>query len=334
MAAASAPPVSSTSSAPRVSAAGTVTIVTQTRVMAGKEVAFTAWQETVSAAAAGHAGFIDQKVIAASPPAQVDWVILQRFASMASARQWMQSDSRLQLMKSAQPLLMGNDDIHIIPDSGGGVLPAPVSAVISTRVKPGQEDAYREWERRIAAVQARAPGFQGYRIEPPIPGVQDSWLAIVRFDSDASLDGWMKSPERLALLAEGEALSTEVRARTVRSGFDQWFTTGGAAGAKAPPTWKQNMVVVLMLYPVVFLFGLWVLNPLLLTQWRLPFWLALFVGNVASVVLLNWLVPWASNRFSWWLQPAGGDTARTNWLGAGVIIALYAATMAVFSALQ
>ena len=326
MAEAAAPPISTEP--------GTVTIVTQTRVMAGKEVAFTAWQEAVSAAVATHAGFIDQKVIAASPPAQVDWVILQRFDSLASARQWLQSDSRLQLMQAAQPLLMGNDDIHIIPDSGGGVLPAPVSAVISTRVKPGKEDAYREWERRIAVVQARAPGFQGYRIEPPIPGVQDSWLAIVRFDSDASLDGWMKSPERLALLAEGEALSTEVRARTVRSGFDQWFATGSAAGVKSPPTWKQNMVVLLMLYPVVFLFGLLVQGPLLMKQWHMPFWLALFLGNVASVVLLNWLVPWTCGRFGWWLQPAtDGSAARTNLVGAGLIIALYAATMVVFSVL-
>jgi len=328
MAAESAAQMSGTSIAPGT---GTVTIVTQTRVLAGKEVAFTAWQETVSAAAAGQAGFVDQRVIPASPPAQVDWVILQRFASMEAALHWMHSASRLKLLASAQPLLVGNDDIHIIPDSESGVLPAPVSAVISTRVKPGMEAAYREWERRMAAVQARAPGFQGYRIEPPVPGVQDSWLAIVRFDSDASLDGWMKSVERLKLLAEGEALSLEVRARTVRTGFDQWFTTGSGAGAKAPPTWKQNMLVLSQLYPVVFLFGYLIQNPLLMKQLHLPFWLALFIGNVASVLLLNWLVPWACGRFGWWLQPAGANPTRTNLLGAGLIAGLYAASMAAFS---
>jgi antibiotic biosynthesis monooxygenase (ABM) superfamily enzyme len=94
----------------------------------------------------------------------------------------------------------GNDDIHIIADGEAGVLPSPVSAVISTRVKPGQESAYREWERRIAVAQAQAPGSRVTAFEPPVPGVQDSWLAIVRFDSEANLDAWMKSPERLALL--------------------------------------------------------------------------------------------------------------------------------------
>jgi len=180
--------------------AGPVTIVTQTRVAAGKDAEFAAWQEKVSLAIARHPGFLDQKVIPPSPPGQVDWAILQRFSDMEAAKLWMHSATRLELVQGAQPLLAGNDDIHIVADGGAGVLPSPVSAVISTRVKPGQEAAYREWERRIAAAQARAPGFQGYRFEPPIPGVQDSWLAIVRFDSDANLDRWMKSPERLALL--------------------------------------------------------------------------------------------------------------------------------------
>ena len=313
--------------------AGPVTIVTQTRVAAGRDAEFAAWQERVSLAIAGHPGFLDQKVIPPSPPAQVDWAILQRFAGMDAAKQWMHSPARLDLMRGAQPLLAGNDDIHIVADGGAGVLPAPASAVISTRVKPGQEGAYREWERRIAAAQSRAPGFQGYRIEPPIPGVQDSWLAIVRFDSDANLDNWMKSPERLALLPEGERLSDEVRARIVRTGFDQWFSQGKEAGSLPPPAWKMNMLVLSQLYPVVFLFGLLVLNPLLLNAMHMPFWLGLFVSNLASVIILNYLVPWTSKRFDWWLRPQSADERRVNVLGAGLIIAIYIASLLVFSQL-
>ena len=92
-------------------------------------------------------------------------------------------------------------------DGGAGVLPAPVSAVISTRVKPGQETAYRAWEQRIAAAQSKAPGFQGYRFEPPVPGVQEDWLAILRFDTEANLQAWLDSPERHKLLRGGRAAS-------------------------------------------------------------------------------------------------------------------------------
>jgi uncharacterized protein len=85
------------------------------------------------------------------------------------------------------PLLVGQDDIHILKDNAPGVLPAPVSAVIATRLKPGTEAAYRAWEKRSPLPRRKQKGFQGYRFEPPIPGVQESWLAIVRFDSDANL---------------------------------------------------------------------------------------------------------------------------------------------------
>lgn len=314
-------------------AAATVTIVTQTRVVAGQEVAFAVWQESVSAAAASHAGFLDQKVLPPSPPAQIDWVILQRFVSLADAQHWMQSAQRRSLLDAAQPLLVGNDDVHIIPDGGSGVLPAPASAVISTRVKPGKEEAYREWERRIAVAQTHAPGFQGYRIEPPVPGVQDSWLAIVRFDSDANLDLWMKSEARLKLLEEGKDLSDVVRARIVRTGFDQWFAPGQTA-VNTPPPWKMNMLVLLQLYPVVFLFGFLIQGPLLMKDMHLPFWFALFVGNVASVILLNWLVPWTCARFNWWLQPAPGQETRVNRIGIGLIVGLYVVSLLAFSQLN
>ena len=86
-------------------------------------------------------------------------------------------------------MLVGVDDVHLLRDPRRGVVPAPVSAVITTRVKPGQEAGFRAWEQRIAKAQARSPGFQGYRFEPPIPGVQDDWLAILRFDSEAASAG-------------------------------------------------------------------------------------------------------------------------------------------------
>jgi hypothetical protein len=62
----------------------------------------------------------------------------------------------------------------------------------------------------------------------------------------------------------------------------------------------------------------------------MPFWLALFAGNVVSVVILNWLVPWVSSRFSWWMQPAGSETRRRNLLGIAVVVALYALCLLAF----
>jgi uncharacterized protein len=312
--------------------AGGVTIVTQTRPAAGHEETFARWQDTIGAEVAIQPGFIDQKVMPPSPPAQIDWVILQQFSSLAAATAWLHSAERLRLVDTIQSALAGIDDIHIVKDGASGVLPAPVSVVISTRVKPGHEVDYRRWEQRIAAVQAQAPGFEGYRFEPPVPGVQDDWLAIIRFDSEPNLEGWLKSPERLKLLKDAGSFTERFNTRVVRSGFDQWFS-GGRKDAPPPPVWKQNMVVLSQLYPVVFLFGMFVQNPVMIKRLGMPFWLALFVGNLVSVVSLNWLVPWASRRFAWWLQPAGQASMKTHILGAGVITGIYALWLLAFSRL-
>src|SRR5262245_22425522 len=129
-----------------------VTLVTQTRVADGKSDAFAAWQKTISAAVSRRPGFVRQTVIPPSPPTQLDWVILQRFASREAAAAWLQSNERKQLVAAAGNMLVGHDDIHLLQDDAEAPS-APVSIVISTRVKPGREDDYRHWERKIAAAQ-------------------------------------------------------------------------------------------------------------------------------------------------------------------------------------
>jgi len=317
------------SGADRVDSGGPVTIVTQTRVRPERAEAFARWQEETSGIIATFPGFIKQTVMPPSPPAQVDWVILQRFASTEAAVAWLNSQQRLARVADAAAMLVGSDDVHIVADGGAGVLPSPVSAVISTRIKPGQEAAYRAWEQRIATAQSKAKGFQGYRFEPPVPGVQEDWLAILRFDTEANLQAWLDSPERRKLLEEAKPFTEEFHARIARTGFDQWFPmpTGDAA---PPAIWKQNMLVLLMLYPVVFLFGVYVQNPYLTGRAALPFAVALFIGNVVSVIILNYLVPWTSNQFSWWLQPRGPNPGRTAFVGTAVVVALYGLMVLAF----
>jgi antibiotic biosynthesis monooxygenase (ABM) superfamily enzyme len=90
------------------------------------------------------------------------------------------------------------------------------------------------------------------------------------------------------------------------------------------------MLVLLMLYPVVFLFAVFVQTPLLTGRAGLPFAVALFIGNVASVLLLAYLVPWTSNRFSWWLHPVGANVRRVDLAGATLLVALYALMVLAF----
>jgi uncharacterized protein len=315
-------------SLPQPATSGAVTIVTQTRVRAGREEEFAKWQRQIGTATSEFPGFIEQTLMPPNPPAQIDWVILQRFASVEAATSWLHSQERLALIEYAQPMVVGQVDIHVLKDNAAGVLPSPVSAVIATRLKPGAEAEYQAWERKVAAAQSSAKGFQGYRFEPPIPGVQESWLAIVRFDSEANLQAWMNSPGRLALLKEAEAFTEEFHARIVRTGFDQWFKV--ADGTEKPATWKMNMLVLMNLYPVVFVFTTLIGTPLL-TNKGVPFWLALFIGNIVSVNLLNWLVPRSASYLGWWLAPKGPSRARINVIGVSIVVGIYAMLLLAFA---
>ena len=173
--------------------AGAVTIVTQTRVRDGGTDAVREISGAISAAVAEQPGFIEQSVLPPDPPTQVDWVILQRFITSDDAVAWLRSERRRSLLVKVQPILAGADDVHLVHDASTGALPSPVAAVITTRVRPGREAEYRAWEQRIAAAQSGYPGFQGYRFEPPIPGVQENYVAILRFESEKALQGgWIR----------------------------------------------------------------------------------------------------------------------------------------------
>jgi antibiotic biosynthesis monooxygenase (ABM) superfamily enzyme len=305
-----------------------VSIVTQTGVRPDSAEAFARWQGETSTVIAGFPGFIEQRLLPPKPPLQPDWVILQRFDTLEQARLWLGSSERAKRLEGIADLVVGRDDVHLVRDEAEGKKPSPVSAVISQRVKAGKEKEFLAWERKIAAAQSQAKGLQGYRFEPPVPGLQDDFVAILRFDGEDNMKAWMDSPVRNQLLKEAEPLLDELHTRMARSGFEQWFRdeSGAPSGAAI---WKMDMIVLLLLYPIVFLWGVVVGTPLLANQLHMNFAIALFVGNIFSVSMTGFMVPWVANRMGWWLNPSQ-NVVRVNLVGAGLICVAYAVSVVVF----
>ena len=90
------------------------------------------------------------------------------------------------------------------------------------------------------------------------------------------------------------------------------------------------MIVLLTLYPTVFLWGLLVGMPILSRTLKLDFPVALFIGNVFSVLLTSQLVPWTAQRLGWWLSPDPVRRARVDRRGAALLIAAYAIMILIF----
>jgi antibiotic biosynthesis monooxygenase (ABM) superfamily enzyme len=67
-----------------------------------------------------------------------------------------------------------------------------------------------------------------------------------------------------------------------------------------PPKWKQTMMVLLVLFPLIML-EFQYLYPLLT---RINTTLRTFLGNVLTVILIAWpCMPLAIYFFKWWLLP-------------------------------
>lgn len=297
------------------------TIVAHFHLKPGSEAAFARWHAALDAALAGWPGFVRQTVMPPSPPLEGRWALMQWFEDDASAFAWLASPARDAILAQAEAITDGPHEVHVA--RVGEDRPAPVSMVVESRVPVAGEAAFRAWQQRIATAFSAAPGFRGYRLEPPVQGVRDNWVTIVRFDSAASLEGWIRSPERRALMAEGADLADERWIQTIRSAFEQWFPE--VRGGAGPPQWKLSMIVLAVLFPTVFTLDEAVTGPL--AQAGVPFWLTVFIGNALTVTVLAFAVPPVGRRLAWWLAP--GHDRRRDARGTAVVIALYAAALAL-----
>lgn len=86
---------------------------------------------------------------------------------------------------------------------------AGVTGIVWRRVAPGQEAAAEEGMRRIMALSRGFEGHLGSEIFPPIPGVQDAYVVLYRFNRGGNLRQWLKSSQRLEMLRQIDGLLLE-----------------------------------------------------------------------------------------------------------------------------
>lgn len=300
-----------------------VSLVVHRRLAPEHYAEYETWQREVGDRLATWPGFLSRDVLRPDPPHQVDWVIIQHFTDATAARAWLQSDERAALMARIAPILVGNDDVHLFTEEVRHAAQA-ASAIISSRVRPEDEKDFLAWQRAISTAESRFDGFLGHRIERPVPGVQEDWVVVLSFDTDEHLSRWVDSPERATLLEQGSRFTQDLSVTKASYGFGFW------SGSEAKdPIFKSNLLVLLMLYPTVFLWGYFIADPLFAAQ-GVPFWLSLFIGNVVSTQLLGFFfVPWAFRRFRWWLRR--NRTPKVHFYGYAILVAFYLASMALYA---
>ena len=266
----------------------------------GEEGAFAAWLTRLNEIVATFPGYVSAVGMPPAPPSQSDWVMVQRFQTLEQLRAWLDSYERHALLAKGNSLLVGEGTTNVIEGQSMELSPHEmVTEIITVSVKPGKEEAYHAWVDCVRQMEAKFPGYRGLQLQPPISGLQGDWVSLLRFDSSEHLNAWLESDARRAALREVEPFIDRSE-QQVATAFSGWFTFGDAPD-QVPPNWKQAMVVLLTLFPVVMLELLY-LSPLLQS---LNLAVATFIGNLLSVAALTWsLVPWAKTA------PSTGGYAR------------------------
>jgi antibiotic biosynthesis monooxygenase (ABM) superfamily enzyme len=86
---------------------------------------------------------------------------------------------------------------------------ATPTVIVSRRVRAGAERDFEQWTNRLRSAAERFDGYLGSERQPPNAAHPGEWVIVYRFASVAELDAWLSSPERSALMDEGERLLAE-----------------------------------------------------------------------------------------------------------------------------
>src|ERR1041384_6710112 len=276
------------------SSTNTAIIIAKFQLRPDAENPFAEWQARALTHAAGFEGFLNSEI---TPSGQgLAWNVLLRFADSTRLAAWRKSETWQRLLEDVAPLLAEKSSIEVEvkeTESGEGVV-----EVIMTKVKAGQENAYREWEIKAQQAQSKIPGYRGSYVQPPVSG-ELGWTTLMRFDTVEQLERWLKSPERAALLREAEPLVEYAHLQRMGTSFPGWFPTDPKTG-KGPPNWKAGMLVLLGLFPIVMMEAKFLspqlkgVNPSL----------SMFIGNVISCAATTYLtMPLFIKILPWWLFP-------------------------------
>jgi uncharacterized protein len=301
-------------------------LVTAARILPAARDRFVEWSGRVDRALQAAPGYSGREIIPPQPGELDQWVFVTHFDTQQNMHAWRNSAARARLFEEAKPLLEGGAITELEGSAAAQYhVENSVTEVILEQVKPGKEEAYREWSNRIQLAQAKLPGYQGGYTKPPSPGAT-GWMTLMRFATVADLDRWMNSPERTALIREGNALVEKAFLHRVDTSFPGWAPTDPATGQN-PPNWKTTMLVLLGLYPIVSLEIAYLMAHL--SALRPAF--ASFIGNAISVALTGYItMPWLVRWLGWWLFPKPENATKITLGGTALISAIFAIEIVIF----
>ena len=177
---------------------------------------------------------------------------------------------------------------------------APLTVVVSRRVRKGQQEAFEALSSQMTERASRFPGYLGTAMFRPASPDDPVYRIVFKFRDRETLTAWEESEERAELLEQIESLLVRPSEREVTSGIVTWFTLPGQNPVQPPPKWKMTIVSWLALYPAVTL--VFVIFGDLLAQ--VPLLLRTMIVTIVVMGLMSYvLMPRMTKWFKFWLFP-------------------------------
>ena len=184
---------------------------------------------------------------------------------------------------------------------------APLTVVVSRRVRKGQQEAFEALSSQMTERASRFPGYLGTAMFRPASPDDPEYRIVFKFRDRETLTTWEESEERAELLEQIESLLVQPSEREVISGIVTWFTLPGQNPVQPPPKWKMTIVSWLALYPAVTL--VFVIFGDLLAQ--VPLLLRTMIVTIVVMGLMSYvLMPRMTKWFAFWLFPRQKGPSR------------------------
>lgn len=299
------------------------------KLQPGQEGSFATWQASLHQQITPFPGFISLEILAPAPQDEGIWHIIPRFESAALAEQWQNSSIYAELFKTLQTFAVVEKPEEGDKKAQGlaqGLVQEKMTEVFVTHVDPKKDRDFRRWIGKIHQAEAKFPGFKGVYVQAPsCRSNTHTWITLLQFDTPEHLENWLNSSERHHILQEGKPFINTLETHQVLTSYAGWFSSLTNNTNTVPPVWKQTLLVLLVLFPIVML-ELQYLSPYLAPHLsKAP---ATFIGNALSVSLIAWpLMPLMIRLLSWWLLTS---SPRKTLLGTLLILGLYALEILFF----
>ena len=179
----------------------------------------------------------------------------------------------------------------------------PVTVSIARKVRPGAEEQYEDWLRRLTKVALNFPGHQGVHILKPSNTMSGEYVLIVGFDSYMHQRIWEQSSQRKQFIDELESEDWIVGSANITKvpGSEFWFQLPQPMipAHPSPKLYKMALVLFVVVFSLLmainYTFSYW-LAPL-----ALPVKFAIMVAGQVFLMtyfvmpnLMRKLGPWLS----------------------------------------